>query len=201
MQLLSVNDVFLSQECLHEPWLGRLDCAIAFTNIEDLQPSFGRHMLTEVYKSRDCLIDSLELGLLPPDATVMMDHDCMLTAAGHPIAEQLPPSLAGKPDAVDAILAAERPVQQVDGEMMLAARFGIATWGHWMGELLPKVVVVEDRFPGRFTYVLPRHVVHWQRTHPTYQRIHESLLAYGITDDRILNMDLATTTGSRPCTP
>ena len=189
MHSLLSSNVFVSQERLHDAWQGRLDCAIAFTNIEELKPAFGRHMLADVYKARDVVVDALDLGLLPPDATVMMDHDFMLTVGGHPIADQLSPSLAAKPDDVAAILAAERPVQDIAGEMMLAARFGIATWGHWLGELLPKVVVVENRFPGRFTYVLPTHVVNWQRIHPAYQRIHESLLAYGITDDRILGME------------
>lgn len=189
MPPLPVSSVFLSQERLHDAWHGRLDCAIAFTNIEELNPGFGRHMLADIYKPRDAVVGALDLGLLPPDATVMMDHDFMLTVGGHPVADQLSPSLAADPEAVATILATRRPVQDVAGEMMLAARFGIATWGHWLSELLPKVVVVENRFPGRFTYVLPTHVVHWQRIHPAYQRIHESLLAYGITDDRIFNME------------
>ena len=39
---------------------------------------------------------------------------------------------------------------------MIVARYGFGTWGHWIGELLPKIVTVEAAFPGRFSFAIPR---------------------------------------------
>jgi hypothetical protein len=70
----------------------------------------------------------------------------------------------------------------VPQEAVLIARYGIRTWGHWLGELLPKLVCVETAFPGRFKYVLSESFL----TDPTLRSASESLEAYGIAKDRII---------------
>jgi hypothetical protein len=189
MQPATLREVFVSQERLHDPWQGRIEGALVHTNIETLQPGFGRHMVHDIYPGRDGSIESLDLGQLPSGAVVITDHDGLLVAGGEIVAEQLSPSLKADPAKLAAILATTRPIVTVGGEVMLGVRYGMATWGHWLGELLPRIVVVENRYPGRFRYALPRHVVQWEKMHPAYRRIHESLAAYGIGDDRIVQME------------
>jgi hypothetical protein len=76
----------------------------------------------------------------------------------------------------------------VDRPCLLAARYGETTWGHWLVEILPKVVLAEAAHPKLFTFVLPAHisVVSSDRIYST--SVLESLEAYGISSDRILRV-------------
>jgi hypothetical protein len=71
---------------------------------------------------------------------------------------------------------------QVDGPTVLIGRYGIRTWGHWLGELLPKIVVVESRWPGRFRFMIPDRFT----TDPVHITALESLAYYGISPDRLV---------------
>jgi len=63
----------------------------------------------------------------------------------------------------------------------LSARFGLRTWGHWLGELLPKVVCTEAAYPGRFRYIVPDSITN----DLNLRTMRQSLEAYGISGDRL----------------
>jgi hypothetical protein len=69
----------------------------------------------------------------------------------------------------------------------LLARFGEGTWGHWLGEILPRATLAEHFFPGKFAYVVPA----WTTTAGSTKfadSVLESLRAYGIGEDRIYRL-------------
>ena len=74
-------------------------------------------------------------------------------------------------------------VVPIQDEVMLVARYGERTWGHWLGELLPKVAVCEHHFPGRFRYAVQSDCLGGDIVG---QRLAESLMAYGVGPDRLL---------------
>jgi hypothetical protein len=73
----------------------------------------------------------------------------------------------------------------IDEPTVLVVREGIGTWGHWLAELLPKLVTTEKLFPGKFKFaVLDVYGAFAERSR--WLTMQESLLAYGITRDRAI---------------
>src|SRR5580698_24997 len=116
-----------------------------------------------------------------------------LAAAGETlIFEQVPHHIHDRPQDIDAaILTLEQGkpyAMTIDAPVLLVGRFGYEVWGHWLNEMLPKVIAAEAAFPGRFFYALPAEI-----TIPTQDRSYssavlESLAAYGIAPDRMIRL-------------
>jgi capsular polysaccharide biosynthesis protein len=73
---------------------------------------------------------------------------------------------------------------QIDEECLLVARFGEGTWGHWLGEILPRAAIAEEFFPGRFSYAVPG----WTMKGGTKSTFLQSLAAYGISESRLIKL-------------
>ena len=158
--------------------------AVIMSNLADTNPVFGRHMHNEVYAPREVDLDPIRLVKLPP-ATVYGGGQFITACNGFFIFEQVPPAVGAKLPSLIALAAVQRPAVVVAGEMLLVARFGLSTWGHWVGELLPKIVLVERAFPGRFSYVLPIHVINGAQSKSIWGSIAQCLTIYGIAPERI----------------
>jgi hypothetical protein len=116
-----------------------------------------------------------------------------LAAAGETlIFEQVPHHIHDRPQDIDAAIVTleqgKPHAMTIDAPALLVGRFGYQVWGHWLNEMLPKVVAAEAAFPGRFCYALPAEI-----TIPTQERSYssavlESLAAYGIGPDRLIRL-------------
>jgi hypothetical protein len=136
-----------------------------------------REMLAEV--------TSVDLVRLPPGARVLGGSWRLLV--GDLLAdEQLIYRAPGQLAEASLVPAPEGSVQQIDLEVVLIARYGDGTWGHWLGEMLPKVAACQALFPGRFHYALPAWALDAE---PLGARMRESLYYYGVTPAQILPMD------------
>ncbi len=86
---------------------------------------------------------------------------------------------------------AAHPVE-VRPPCLLVCRTGEWCWGHWLLDMLPKIVLAERCFPGRLLYAVPAGIidVRDKRAHaPDYARsVLGSLAAYGIGPDRLLGI-------------
>lgn len=158
------------------------------TNICDFEPGLGEHLLNDVYIDRDAHLDAIELIALPPLTRVLKGGDFAVLCGDRLIKEHFPVYWRGVPELLEAI-AAEDACIDVEQETILLARFGIFTWGHWLGELLPKAVLAEARFPGRFMYMVPTEVLEDDSPEQPWVRILQSLQAYGIGCERLLPVD------------
>jgi hypothetical protein len=85
---------------------------------------------------------------------------------------------ARAPDAV----AVERPC-------LLACRHGEWTWGHWLIDMLPKIVLAEWFSPRRFTYVVPASITEPGSGRFYISSVLDSLAAYGLGPDRLLRVE------------
>jgi hypothetical protein len=105
-------------------------------------------------------------------------------------AEGLLPFFEADPEAkLKHLRAAITETVEIHEECLLAARFGHGTWGHWTNEILPKAVVAESVFPGRFRFVVPASVTQSGTARSFANALLESLAAYGIPEDRLIRVD------------
>jgi capsular polysaccharide biosynthesis protein len=162
--------------------------AVAYTNVARENPEHGRHLEQEIYVPRSGVLAGIDLIALPAGATILGGGDYLLKAGAVLVAEQYPPYLPLAETHFAELLSAVRPVEEVTGETLLVARYGIFTWGHWLGELLPKIVLAEFMHPGRFSFVLPHQVLTDPSPNLPWVRLKESLFAYGIADSRIISI-------------
>lgn len=126
---------------------------------------------------------SVILGELPNETNLVVPNEedfLPVTQNFETVAEQVPPYF-GQSD-LAKVGSWPGDALEVPQTAVLIARFGIRTWGHWLGELLPKVVVVEAAFPMKYSYILPQEVA----TAPGFKTLLESLQYYGIGFDRLL---------------
>jgi hypothetical protein len=76
----------------------------------------------------------------------------------------------------------------VDRPCLLACRHGEWTWGHWLIDMLPKIVLAERFSPQRFTYVVPGNITDPSSDAFYVRSVLESLAAYGIATSRLLRV-------------
>jgi capsular polysaccharide biosynthesis protein len=173
-----------------EPLLGpaglSVGNAVEYTNLAAYDESFAAHLLRDVYVSRDCALTGVSLVALPAGASVLGGGHYVLKLGDTLVAEQYPPYFPNTPEHVTATLASKHPVAEVENETVLIARFGVFTWGHWLCELLPKLVLVENACPGRFSFALPQEVFSAPEAALPFVRMRESLAAYGIEQARVV---------------
>ncbi|MCB8878377.1 glycosyltransferase family 61 protein [Acidisoma silvae] len=158
--------------------------ATRYNNIGEFDAAFGLHYERDLYAARQAQIRPIDLVKLE-DSIIYPDVDYVVTAnGGIAVDEQMPPWMPAGTVTPDAMLAAE-PSEEITPETVIIARFGVGTWGHWLGELLPKLVMVEAAFPGRFHYAVPAEYLNKGPEHDPWKTFRQSLAAYGIANDRV----------------
>ena len=179
-------EMSITSEVLIDGCAWHVPNATICTNVATLNPEFARHLLRDIYVERTCRIDPIVLARLDKETTVHGGEEFIVTSGGRLLQDQLAPYLHDEPDRLRRLLTEWRPTIRVPEECVLVARYGIYTWGHWLGELLPRVVLAEAWFPGRFRYALPSRIRDEPDPGSPIGRIRESLLSYGIGMSRIL---------------
>ena len=158
----------------------------AFSNLADFDASFHQHHQEFVYPARTANFQNIGLSRLPP-GTVVAAREGYPTFVGDTyIEEQLAPWLIEDEGRRAQARLPGTPVQVPAGEYLLAARFGEGTWGHWLAEILPRIVVAEHFFPGRFMFVVPGWTTHLNAGMRAYL---ESIYAYGIDEARLFRIE------------
>jgi capsular polysaccharide biosynthesis protein len=179
---VELADFAVSQETLLDAAEFEAPSCLVYTNYPVLEPTAGGQHLNNLYVARNHQLNAITLGKLPQktDLAVIGGEDFIPLADGHVLAEQMPPYW--KHDDVPTILGASRPRIDVDGRAVLIGRYGLRTWGHWLGEILPKLVCIETAFPGKYRYVLPEAIF----SDPVLRPLLESIWYYGIDLARIV---------------
>ncbi len=161
---------------------------LVHTNVQILgDPVFSRWLFRE-NRSREISFDPVILKRYPPGALLMGHDTYWVLTSGTLVTEQVNP-IGLRPEDGFAPLLERLPVETIEGPCLLASRYGASTWGHWTLEILPKIVVAERAWPGRFRFVIPEHIVAVTDSGRSYARaVLESLAAYGIADDRLVQV-------------
>jgi hypothetical protein len=134
---------------------------------------------------------AIELYRYPPGTRVAGGgHEPYVTLADGCLVRQQLPDWAADPSGLAHDIAATADVQLVQAPCMLVARYGDVTWGHFVCEMLPKIVLAEAAAPQRFTYVVPSRTTRPGAGVPDrYVRaVLESLCAFGIEEHRLLRL-------------
>lgn len=158
---------------------------LVYSNFPEVNPAFGAHHLQHLYVPRVAALSGVVLAKLPASTgLVVAGDDGFLPVVDRRaiVAEQIPPhwSLAQVEEAV----ARAGSGTEIDHRAILIGRFGIRTWGHWLGELLPKVVCAEYFAPKQFQYVLPASVTE----DPHFRNVMASLAHYGVGPERLTTL-------------
>jgi hypothetical protein len=130
---------------------------------------------------RTVICRAVQFGYLPSGTVLHAAHNCVFSVDNEPIDELLIHGMRGPSPDVEPPRPDMRTVVNIDEDCVLLTRYGYGTWGHWLGEIVPQVAVLEAFYPGRFRYAVPQHDEDWYR-----RRILQTLTYYGIHEDRII---------------
>jgi hypothetical protein len=141
-----------------------------------------------IYDSKTYSFDSVDLLQMPPNATIYPTRESILSVDGIYVKEQIPGKFAYKnlDDIVSATTA--RKTVRITDPCLLINRWGIQTWGHWLGEIFPKIVLAENNFPGRFLFLMPQDVFNISSPRTVWNSIWECFRTLGIGRERILQL-------------
>jgi hypothetical protein len=176
MELAVSSELLLEAADFHAP------ACITYTNYPVLDPAAGMKHLRGLYIPGVLRIEPIRLAELPAETDLIVAgaEDFIPIHEGRILADQVPPYW--RHDAIPEVLGAPRPRVDIDGSAVLIARYGLRTWGHWLDELLPKMICVEAAFPGKHRYVLPASIFH----DPVLRTLRESISYHGIDLARII---------------
>jgi hypothetical protein len=189
VQVVSATALATSRELIAGPREMVLPQVCVTNTIAAFNPGFARHMERDIYAARPVSFSALELLHLPAGVTVHPSLDFVALLGDVFIAEQfLGNPATPQPHQVQA-LTADTAVEDVAGPCLLVGRFGYWTWGHWLGELLLRVVAAEAIAPGKFRFAVPAVTTNPDWDAPLPRNILGSLAAYGIGLDRLVRLD------------
>jgi hypothetical protein len=173
----SLDSMAIARVRLAQPASCRVPGCTVYENISDFDPAFARQMNQHVYVDRLANLKAIDLVALG-SANFHPSADYTVTVGSSLVEEQAPPWYG---EATRTAISADWPTEEISGEVLIVARFGFWTWGHWLGELLPKMVMVEATFPGRFRFIVPdtEDVSKWRN-------FRDSIRAYGVSPDRLI---------------
>ncbi|WP_235705456.1 glycosyltransferase family 61 protein [Acidiphilium iwatense] len=145
-------------------------------------------MLHATYPARELRFEPIRLGRLPVGTVLHAGHNFWVEHAGRLAIEQVNP-LIGNWSALHADIA-KLPFgsEKIAQPCVLAARYGDVTWGHWVGEILPRIVIAEAMYPGRFSFAMNANIIDPTIDGGYATAVLQSLGAYGINQDRLIGL-------------
>lgn len=189
MPIARAREVCLRSEVL----LGRLSIelpgSLAASNLADFNPEFARQVFEDAFQGRRAAVTEVEICQLRPDTVLHGGGDFLVTSGGAELEEQVPPGLIDQPDRRREIVHTALPVVEIDAACVIVARCGEGTWGHWLGELLPRAALAEYFRPKSFSYVVPGWMTRRRGGGSLGDAVLDSLAAFGITEDRLIRID------------
>lgn len=181
-RLATLADIGGHAETLHPAAEMPMPSVMRFSNVNGVAKTGGHRA---AFAARTGRPSAIVLHRLTEDVVLHGTAQYALTRGDALLLEQIVPQHHANPAPVIARLSASTP-DRVSGDVLLVARYGERTWGHWIGELLPKVVLAEQIFPGRFTYAVPNAAFGPHGAGLFGVRAMESLAAYGVTRERLM---------------
>ncbi len=88
----------------------------------------------------------------------------------------------------DHMMRRREDAVDVGAPCVLACHPGYGIWSHWLIDTLPKILLAEQAFPGRFVFVVPGITTDPSSGRFLVRSILESLAAYGIEAHRLLRL-------------
>src|ERR1700733_1172336 len=131
---------------------------LVYTNVRDIKDAAFRSWLLSYNVPRDISYDAVSLLRYESGAIVDGDGSYLVYSAGSLVSEQLPSWTTPSSGLIKGILDRATGAPSITDPCILVARYGDTTWGHWLLEMLPKIVIAEAMFPSRFRFVVPSRI-------------------------------------------
>lgn len=174
-----LSSLAVEKECLVQAGRYALPNATVYMNMAEFDPQFALLHTQHIYLERIAQVSPIDLVRL--EKATIYAGTYIVSTGNSVVEEQIPPSFGAGPAVLVNIPIRTEDVPQ---ETLIVARFGAWTWGHWVGELLPKIAVVERAFPGRFSYAVPQ--LHGGLDCRNFR---ESISAYGTASERLVLLE------------
>ena len=176
-----LRDILLDRQTLLPAQEATLPTSLAYSNEAEFDARWAMELANGPYRERVARFAAVEIGRLPAGTVLRGEHHFLMRWNDAVAIESVPHGLLADSDMLDQALARDLPVDDIEQECLILARYGHGTWGHWLGEILPIAALVEERIPGRFRYAVPQHAAG-----PYTEAMIQSLATYGIGTDSII---------------
>lgn len=171
---------------------------LVYSNADETCNEDVRRALGEAAALPCASCQAVFIGRYPPGALVLGADSFWVLTGQSLVAEQIIPFFAPQllpffePDPAAKLAALRATITDtadIVEESVLLVRYGCGVWGHWLNEILPKAVVAEAVFPGRFHYVVSGTLTRRGGARDPADAILESLAAYGISESRLIRIE------------
>lgn len=191
-RMAGLEEVSLASEELFRAQTLLLPTSLIYSNADEYDPIFAKTSVGYSHCAREVCVAPVLLCTFPQNTVVLADSWFTTFSDDAFVLDQFAPPFREKGAKPEELLCSSRPVIDVDEPCLLVARFGEGTWGHWLGELLPRAILAELAYPGKFKFAVPAWTTTEQPQRGLAHAINESLQAYGITEDRYLRLRMDT---------
>lgn len=184
----SARELCLTSEILLGGVAINLPRSLVYSNLAEFYPAFADGHFDAAFGARRPQPFNVELCRLRPNTVLYGGGDFLMSSGGIEIQEQVPPALMTAHEQRQAILCTQRPIREIAAPCIIVARYGEGTWGHWLGELLPRAALAEYFRPGIFSYILPEWMSRRGSAGGLGTAVLDSLAAFGIGEDRLIRV-------------
>ncbi len=161
---------------------------LVFMNAREIGDAAHARWLHWCHAARDAVASPVLLGRYPRGALLDGEGSFQLLLSGCRVADQPPYPGEKLDDTLTSLRRRASTAVEVDRPCLLACRTGEWTWGHWLLDMLPKIVMAERAAPKQFTYAVPAGIVDPAVGGGFAAAVLDSLAAYGVAPSRLLRV-------------
>jgi hypothetical protein len=159
---------------------------LVYSNANDLNdPAFCR-WIHWFNAARDIAQPPVLIGRYPAPAYLDGTAPFAVLTGDSLVEEQLAPEMVDIATTWSNLWQRIPTALEVDRPCLLACRRGEWTWGHWLIDMLPKIVLAERLMPKRFTYVVPGNITRPGALDFYSRSVLDTLDVYGVGSSRLL---------------
>jgi len=185
-----MSDVALERHVVYAERESTLPDCLLGHNFDEVGDKTMLAARRSVFSERVVKHPAIALIRFPPETKILAGRLFIVqTSDGNLVKEQRPPiDVIQGEAALSDIVNNTSSTDIIEGPHLLACRWGIMTWGHWLGEIFPRLVVAEACFPGRFRYVVPQDIFNDDAPRNVWNSILESIRSIGISRSRLFQL-------------
>jgi hypothetical protein len=149
--------------------------------------AYRRHLF-RVNAAREAIQPPVLLGRYGPETFIDGSGPFHVLTDGIMVTEQLAAYMPDFPANYRYMMARRGDAARVAAPCLLACHPGLFVWSHWLIDTLPKLLLAERAWPGRFSFVVPDCIADPASPRFFVRCVRDSLAAYGIDAARLLRL-------------
>jgi hypothetical protein len=187
VRVIAASQLAVSREVILPQAQSQLKNSLVGDNFDQLPDPVLSSARRKTYSERTVNHNAVELVRHPPRTRLFGGKHFLIENDGLAVQEQVPPPpILRDAEEVQRLAAEEVELEEIQDPCVMVSRFGVMVWGHWLGELLPRILLTELAFPGRFKYVLPPHLFEGYSPRNVWNSIWDTIRLLGVTKERVL---------------